>query len=124
VARFIQKFDPKRERCWIAERAGENVGSVFLVRKSAAVGAAAAAARRAGGARPGIGKRLVAECTRFARQAGYRKIVLWTNDVLDAASSIPGGRLSPGRGETPSQLRPRPGGPGLGAAIVKAAGLP
>jgi DNA-binding MarR family transcriptional regulator/GNAT superfamily N-acetyltransferase len=88
VAKFIRDYDSKRERCWIAEKNGENVGSVFLVKKSEA----AAQLRlllvepRARGL--GIGKRLVHECTRFARQRGYGKIVLWTNSVLDAARHI------------------------------------
>ena len=96
AADFIERFDAQREACWIAERDGANVGSVFLVQ-----------ARDAATHQPidgvaqlrmllveptarglGLGKRLVAECECFARRAGYRKIVLWTNANLLAARSI------------------------------------
>lgn len=88
VAKFIKELDPKRERCWIVERDGEIVGSVFLVKKSAT-----AAKLRLMYVEPkarglGIGTHLVNECIRFARRVGYRKITLWTNSVLVAARHI------------------------------------
>jgi GNAT superfamily N-acetyltransferase len=95
-ADFIERFDPAREACWIAERDGVNVGSVFLVQaRDDATGAPVdgSAQLRLLLVEPaarglGIGARLVDECERFARARGYRRIVLWTNSVLLAARAI------------------------------------
>ena len=90
VANFLEKFEPAREHCWIAERNGAIVGSVFLVRHP----------ERAGVARLrllyvepiarglGIGSRLVRECTEFAKRCGYHTLTLWTNSVLQSARRI------------------------------------
>ncbi len=88
VARFIRHYDSRRERCWIAEREGENVGSVFLVKKSKRVAKLRLLLVDPKARGIGIGTQLVNECLRFAAQAGYKKITLWTNSILVTARKI------------------------------------
>jgi GNAT superfamily N-acetyltransferase len=88
AADFIANIDPARERCWIAERDGEIVGSVFLVAKSRTVAQLRLLYVEPSTRGAGLGSRLVRACTDFARAAGYKKIVLWTNSVLHSARRI------------------------------------
>lgn len=88
VAKFIQHYDPQRERCWIAEKDGEVVGSVFLVAKNKTTAKLRLLYVESSARGLGIGSRLVSECVRFAQQVGYKKIVLWTQSELDAARHV------------------------------------
>jgi DNA-binding MarR family transcriptional regulator/GNAT superfamily N-acetyltransferase len=88
VADYANKKDRDRERCWIAEVDGENVGCVVLAKESATVARIRLLLVDPEARGLGLGARLVDECVRFARNAGYRKITLWTHSVLAAARSI------------------------------------
>jgi DNA-binding MarR family transcriptional regulator/GNAT superfamily N-acetyltransferase len=88
VADFVNNFDEKRERCWIAEMNGENVGCIMLAKDSAEVARIRLLLVEPKARGLGLGHRLVDECVSFARQAGYRKITLWTHSVLTAARRV------------------------------------
>jgi GNAT superfamily N-acetyltransferase len=88
VADYAAGPDPGREAAWIAEVGGQRAGCVFLVAKDAETAQLrillvdpAARGRQ-------LGRRLVAECVEFARRAGYKRVMLWTNEPLAAARRI------------------------------------
>jgi DNA-binding MarR family transcriptional regulator/GNAT superfamily N-acetyltransferase len=88
AAEFIENFDPAREHCWIAELDGAPVGSVFVVRKTDAIAKLRLLIVDPKARGLGLGKRLVEECLRFARGAGYSSMTLWTQSCLTAARGI------------------------------------
>ena len=88
VAQFIKNYDPNRERCWIAEKDGERVGGAFVAKVSDDIAQLRLLHVESQARGLGIGKRLVEECVRFARQAGYQKMTLWTQNNLHAARHI------------------------------------
>jgi DNA-binding MarR family transcriptional regulator/predicted GNAT family acetyltransferase len=87
-ADFIHNYDPQKERCWIAEMQGERVGSIFCVRESEHVAKLRLLLVTPQARGLGLGSRLVEECIRFAKRSGYKKLTLWTNDVLVEARHI------------------------------------
>jgi DNA-binding MarR family transcriptional regulator/N-acetylglutamate synthase-like GNAT family acetyltransferase len=88
AARFVNQFEEKRERCWIAEMDGERVGCVFVVKQNSAIAKLRLLLVEPRARGRGLGRRLVEECIGFARAAGYRKLVLWTQSNLAEARRI------------------------------------
>src|SRR5215213_1622530 len=88
VAGVVKRFDPVRERCWIAERKGERLGSVFVGKQSPTVAKLRLLIVEPHARGTGLGRRLVEECIAFSRARRYRKLVLWTQANLLPARAI------------------------------------
>ncbi|SRR5579883_691693 len=88
AAKFLKRNDPVRERCWIAEIDGEFAGCIFLVDNGNNVAKLRLLLVEPAARGKGVGRRLIEECLEFAQRAEYRKIILWTNDVLLAARHL------------------------------------
>jgi DNA-binding MarR family transcriptional regulator/N-acetylglutamate synthase-like GNAT family acetyltransferase len=88
VKDFLDNFDAEREHCWIAERNGERVGCVFVVKQNVTTAKLRLLIVEPAARGAGLGRRLVEECIAFARAKGYRKLVLWTHAHLTAARAI------------------------------------
>jgi GNAT superfamily N-acetyltransferase len=88
VARIVADFDPERDAAWIAEVAGERAGCVFCVRADDETAKLRILLVDPAARGHGAGARLVEECLSYARESGYRRITLWTNDVLSSARRI------------------------------------
>jgi GNAT superfamily N-acetyltransferase len=88
VAEYIDRNDPQQEAAWIAEVDGHRVGCVFCMKKEEDLAQLRILLVEPAARGLGIGTRLVEECIRFARRAGYKQMMLWTNDVLVDARRI------------------------------------
>lgn len=87
-ADFLRNFQPGREFCWIAERGGERLGAIFLVRQDDEVAKLRLLHVESAARGRGVGRMLVERCVQQARDSGYRRLTLWTNSILTEARRI------------------------------------
>lgn len=87
-ADFLRDFQPGREFCWIAERDGERLGAIFLVRQDDEVAKLRLLHVESAARGRGVGRMLVERCVQQARESGYRRLTLWTNSILAEARRI------------------------------------
>ncbi len=112
---FLRDFKPGREQCWVAERAGMMAGAVLIVDAGDNVGQLRLLHVEPWARGLGIGSALVDECVRFAREAGYDTIRLWTHTVLTPrAAHLRGGRLPHRLDRGASRIRQARAGRDLG----------
>jgi GNAT superfamily N-acetyltransferase len=88
AAQFVKNFDAEWENAWIAERDGQVLGSVFVVKVSEQEAKLRLLYVEPDARGTGLGRRLTQECIAFAQAQGYEKLTLWTNDILHAARRI------------------------------------
>ncbi|QXH53224.1 helix-turn-helix domain-containing GNAT family N-acetyltransferase [Pseudomonas fakonensis] len=88
VSEYLRDYDPASDHCWIAEKNGKAIGSVFVVRHDATTAKLRMLYVDASARGLGIGNRLIDEALRFARQAGYARMILWTTSVLTDARRL------------------------------------
>ena len=86
--KFLRDFKPGREQCWVADRHGEMLGGVFLCEEDADTARLRLLYVEPAARGMGVGGALVHQCTEFAREVGYKRIVLWTHAVLDSARKL------------------------------------
>lgn len=89
-ADFIDYYDPDSDRCWIAEKDGERVGSIMLVRdrENSEIAKLRLLLVEPNARGLGVGRRLIQQCVDFSKQAGYKRIVLWTQSILESARRL------------------------------------
>lgn len=88
TSKFLANFDATKERCWIAERSGIRIGSVLVMNGGDGVAKLRLLYVDEAARGLGLGRLLVDQCIEFARRSGYRRMTLWTNDILHAARHI------------------------------------
>ncbi|HUB84033.1 MAG TPA: helix-turn-helix domain-containing GNAT family N-acetyltransferase [Bryobacteraceae bacterium] len=88
AGKFLQTFDPARERCWVAELDGQPAGCIFLVKYTETIAKLRLLLVEPWARGHSIGSKLVDACVAFAREAGYRKVTLWTQNNLHSARHI------------------------------------